>query len=325
MGLSINSLQVETVTPEKAAEFFKVNYAHNRRVRPSWVDYLAREMREGRFMSTAEIHIMYRNGEPTMINGQHTCLAIIKYGRPVRATVRKTTTTEAGQIAMAYAFGHDNGVRRTFSDGMNAYGLSDQTGLPSESLDKLVRAISFIKNNFSGAKHGSNSVKDSPADHVKYVLFFAPVMKMFNLHVMPCEKMLLRRMRRQSSLSVALVTFLYQPEHSIKFWSQISNPDQLAWNDPRVTARGYIEAMYPRGNGSWEMERKLPRQIARCWAEFLKGNSLERVGRLVEDSAISIAGTPYTGRQEKDFLPDVDATEFSWNPTDGMGAQGRTI
>ncbi len=319
MGLSTNSIQLETITPEKAADFLKVNYAHNRRVRHAWVDYLVREMKEGRFMSTAEIHIMYRNGEPTMINGQHTCLAIIKYGKPVRVTLRKTTTQEPGQIAMAYAFGHDNGVRRTFSDGMNAYGLSEQTGLSTESLDKLVKAITFIKRNFSVTQMtGGNTVRQSPADHVKYVLFLAPVMTMFNLHVMPCEKMLLRKLRRQSSLSVALVTFLYQPGKAIEFWSQIANPNQLAWNDPRVTARKYIEVMYQRGTNAKGIENKLPRQIARCWGAFMAGQALQQVGSIVEDSAIQIAGTPYTGKQTKGWLPEVDTTEFAWNASDAL-------
>ena len=42
MGFSSNSLQVESVTPEKAEEFLKANYAHQRRVRLSSVEYLWR-------------------------------------------------------------------------------------------------------------------------------------------------------------------------------------------------------------------------------------------------------------------------------------------
>ena len=62
----------------------------------------------------------------SMVN---TCAAIIKYGKPVLVTLRKTLTSEAGQVAMTYAFGHDTYLRRTFNDAMGAYNLADATGL----------------------------------------------------------------------------------------------------------------------------------------------------------------------------------------------------
>lgn len=298
MGFSTNSLQVESVTPEKAAEFLKANYAKNRKLRPSWVSYLAREMHEGRFMSTAEIHIMYRNGEPSMVNGQHTCSAIIAYGKPVRVTVRKTYTTEAGQIAMAYAFGHDNGIRRTFSDGMNAYNLTEQTGLPSDALNRVAGAIRFMRMGFN--QENASGVKDSLAEMVNLVLAFVPTFKMFNAFTMPCERNLLKRLRIRSVLSVGLLTFYYQPDKAGDFWSQVSRPDVLPWNDARVTARRYIET----DNVAEHLaEGALSRKIARCWKAFNEDEPLRNTTRTDPSSMISIFGTEYTGRQGKSFLP----------------------
>jgi hypothetical protein len=304
MGFSTSSLQVELVTPEKAGQFLSYNYANNRRVRQPWVDYLVREMQAGRFMSTAEIHVMYRNGEPVMVNGQHTCRAIMKYGKPIRVTVRKSTTNETGQIAMAYAFGHDSGIRRSFTDGMNAYNLSEQTGLSAWVIDSLVGAVKFVMHGFNGKRTGGAFVKESPADMVKYVLAFAPAMKMFDVHVMPCEKQLLKRLRQRRVLSVALLTFYYQPEKASDFWRQVANPDRLVLDDARVTARRYIENSVSRPQ---DEEAKTPRRIARCWRAFYEGNSIERVQGINPMSAIVIAGTPYNGKQRLDYAPDVDA------------------
>lgn len=304
MGFSTTSLQVETVTPEKATQYLAMNYANNRRLRPSWVDYLVREMAAGRFMSTAEIHIMYRNGEPVMVNGQHTCRAIIKYSRPVRVTVRKSTTTELGQIAMTYAFGHDTGIRRGFADGMNAYNLSEQTGLSPSVIDSLVGALKFIKYGFNGKGAGGHLVKESPAEMVKYVLAFAPAMKLFDAHVMPCEKLFLKRLRQRRTLSVALLTFYYQPDKAVDFWSQVANPNRLDWNDARVTARRYIESSVSRPQ---DEEAKTPRRIARCWRAFYEGDVLSQVQGIDPKSVIKIEGTPYTGKQRANYIPDVEA------------------
>lgn len=321
MGFSNNSLQVETVTPEKAAEFLKANYAHNRRYKPAWVEYLAREMREGRFMSTAEIHIMYRNGEPVMINGQHTCRAIIMYGKPVRVTVRRTTTTEVGQIAMAYAFGHDTGIRRSFMDGMNAYGLAEQTGLIAEVVNKLTGAILYMRQGFVTGKRWGTQLKDSPAEMVSYVLFFAPTMTLFNTIVMPCDKSFLRKLRRRSSLSVALLMLYYQPEKAIEFWSQLAHPDRLEWNDPRVTARRYIETANFHKQERDE-EAKLTRQIARLWRAFCEGKPLQQVGGLTESAPLALEGTPFTGKQRLNYMPDVDV---EWTPVDNAKMQYREM
>lgn len=304
MGFTTNSLQIESVTPEKAAEFLKANYERNRRFRPRWVEYLAREMREGRFMPTAEIHIMYRNGDPVMINGQHTCRAIIMYGKPVRVTVRKTTTTEAGQIAMTYAFGHDAGIQRTFADGMNAYGLSEQTGLTPSMINKLTAALRYIKKNFQARNaKGISQVKDSPADLVNYVLHLAPTLKVFHSSFMPSDSDMHWQLLRRSALSVGILTTFYQPEKSINFWSQVARPDGLPWNDARVTARKYIEGR--TGNTSSDDDAKLSRQIARCWKAYCQDEKIANVNNLKTDAPIAIYGTPYTGKQAPDMLPDI--------------------
>ena len=70
---------------------------------------------------------------------------------------------------MAYAFGHDMGVRRSFTDGMNTYGLTEQTGLPPTVINELSSAVKYIRNSFRVDRYAGDHLKDSPADMVGYV------------------------------------------------------------------------------------------------------------------------------------------------------------
>lgn len=170
MDYAVNSLRIESLTPEKAADYLKCNYTHNRKMRRHHVEYLLNEMKAGRFMPTAEVHLMYRNGEPVLVNGQHTCAAIVEFGKPVTVTVRKTIARELGQIAMTYAFGHDTGLRRTFNDAMGAYNIAEQTGLTSDQVNALSTALRHILADFTGeSDRKRNDVKKSPAELVEYI------------------------------------------------------------------------------------------------------------------------------------------------------------
>lgn len=303
MGFTTNSLQIESVTPEKARQFLDYNYAHQRPLRQGWVKYLANEMREGRFMQTAEIHIMYCNGEPVLVNGQHTCNAIALYGKPVRVTVRKTSTSEHGQIAMMYAFGHDNGRKRTFNDGLGAYNIGVEFGFGSHQITRLATALKFIRNGFGA----SIREKDVPITEVVDMMHtWAPYARMFfdNTTVPVGE---LQRIRsavdKQAVLSVLLVTYRYSLSEARAFWSGILTPG-LVDTDPRWYARRVIEESIMRSNryatGGGKEPEIVSRRLAKCWGAFVVGKSMGQIPRITDinpAAPITIVGTPYTGRQ----------------------------
>lgn len=325
MSFSTDSISVQTVTPDKASEFLRSNFLHNRPPRASWVEYLVREMKEGRFISTAEIHIMYRNGEPTMVNGQHTCLAIQKYGKPVRVTVRKTVTNEHGQIAMTYAFGHDTHLRRSWSDQMGAYNLVETTGLSRETLNSLSAALRLIRMNFGAGtdswarpvgadKKGDVEYKlgltSAPTELLEIVSDWAPQMKLFDLAVQPCEKFLLKRLRSRAVLAIGLITFRFQPDKAFDFWANTSRPDAISLDSPCWAARRHISDFH----ANWSKKDQLSRTtriVARCWNAFYDDESL-KVAQLrsgSEKARIVIKGTPYNGKQAANFLPWEAITE----------------
>lgn len=302
MDFATNSLRIESVTPEKAAEYLQCNYTHNRRLRKHHVAFLANEMKHGRFMPTAEIHLMFRNGEPVLVNGQHTCAAIVEYGRAVSVTVRKTLTREPGQIAMTYAFGHDTGLRRTFNDAMGAYNLAEATGLTRTQVEALASALRHVKSDFTKARSGEGHIKDSPGDIVDYVYAWAGEVKILFGIVAYCDSNITKMLEKRGALSVAILTLYYQPEKAADFWRGVAMPDGIMWADPRMTARRMLENSKDASGAGRITAAKLSRQLARCWNAFFKGVDLQQPKVADEGAPMILSGTPYNGKQAEGFL-----------------------
>ena len=302
MDFATNSLRVEPVTPEKAAEYLRYNYAHNRKLRKHHVAFLANEMRQGRFMPTAEVHLMFRNGEPVLVNGQHTCAAIVEYGKPVSVTVRKSLTREAGQIAMTYAFGHDTGLRRTFNDAMGSYNLAEATGLTTRQVESLSTAIRHIKSGFDKSRSGYGVIKQSPGDIVEYIYAWAAEAKVLFSVTNYCDKDITRLLKKTGALSVAILTIRYQPEKALEFWRGVAMPDGVLWADPRMTARRALEDSKGKAGTKGVTPGRLSRQLARAWNAFYEGEELKQIKVSNEYAPMVILGTPYNGKQPKDFL-----------------------
>lgn len=302
MDFATNSLSVEAITPEKAAEYLRYNYAHNRKPRKHHVAFLANEMRCGRFMPTAEIHLMFRNGEPVLVNGQHTCAAIVQYGKPVAVTVRKTLAREAGQIALTYAFGHDTGLRRTFNDAMGSYNLSEATGLTLRQVEALASAIRHIKSGFDKSRSGDGVVKQSPADIVEYIYVWAAEAKVLFSVTNYCDNNITGLLKKTGALSVAILTIRYQPEKALDFWRGVAMPEGIHWGDPRWTARRALEDSKGRAGTKGITPGRLARQLARAWNAHYKGEELKQIKVNDEYAPIVLLGTPYNGKQSEDFL-----------------------
>ena len=309
MDFATNSLRIEQVTPEKAAEYLRYNYPHQRKRRAHHVAFLANEMRCGRFMSTAEIHLMFRNGEPVLINGQHTCAAIVEYGKPVSVTVRKTLVSDVGQIALTYAFGHDTGLGRTFNDAVGAYNLQETTNLARQQVEALATAIRHIRGNFArdrlsgGLGKSPPNIKTSPADLVDNIYEWAPDAKLVFTVMSNYDAKIYRLIRKRGALAVALITMRFQTEKAMDFWKGVAMPDGLAWADPRNTARRKLEDSTSNSSVSGVTPERLSRQLARCWNAYYKGESLQMVKIFDDVAPIVILGTPFNGKQPRDYLP----------------------
>lgn len=294
-----NSLQVTYLSPRDAAELLSYNFAHNRRLRPAHVAFLVNEMRAGRFMETAEIHVMFRNGEPVLTNGQHTCEAIVRFGAPVRVTLRKTIVKEAGQIAMMYAFGHDTGLRRTFNDALGAYDISEEVGLTKSNLDRLAAAIKHIRSGFRASK---KHVIDPPmVDLLEDIRVWAPEARLLFSAIEGRDKKMTRAIYKRGVLSVAIVTLFYQKEVALDFWRAVVDPIMLTSRDARLLARRYIRDSVGSPGTNYVAPGLLSRQLAGCWNAYLKNEPIVFV-RTSETQPIVLRNTSYNGKQSDGFI-----------------------
>lgn len=313
MGYSTQSIAVESVTPEKAAQFLSMNYRLNRPPRAYYVEFLAAEMAAGRFLSTAEIHVVYCNGEGNMVNGQHTCLAIMKFGKPVRVTVRKTITNEPGQVAMTYALGHDNGLRRSVADGIRSHGFEEQAGMTRAQTDALGTAIRFMRLGFGGKPTQNNKLLSqmiSLSDLVEIMYDWAPYAKRYFWVIGERNSDFYRLAFKSGALSVALATTRYAPVEAARFWGDMAVPENLGWNHPVLVARRTLEASKSqRGARLNVTPAELARQMARCWKAYLENEEMKQAPKVMDAKAnIRILRTPWTGRQPAaPWMPDDDA------------------
>ncbi len=302
MGYTTQSIRVESVSPQEAERFLACKYVHQRKLSQPWAKFLANEMREGRFVQTAEIHIMYCNGEPHLVNGQHTCAAIIDYGKPVRVTVRKTSTGEPGQLALMYSFGHDNGRKRSFTDGLGAYNMGEQLGLGNYQTERVAAAMKFIRDGYGKPTRYQaaplTEIVDAMSDWAPYARMF------WNNAMAPAGE--LQRIKtgidKMSVLSVLLVTYRYKPLEAREFWVALISPG-LDDADPRWYARRVVGESVQRANydiGQAKTPEFVARRLAKCWGAFIGGKrmgQMPRVSDIDPKARIVIDGSPYNGRQ----------------------------
>lgn len=100
------SVDVELITPEKAANYLQRN-TNNRPLRKSLVALLAREMQLGRWKLTHQGIAFNCNG--TLLDGQHRLAAVVESGTAVRMLVTHGVATE-DQLVM------DDHAKRSLGD-----------------------------------------------------------------------------------------------------------------------------------------------------------------------------------------------------------------
>lgn len=127
------------VTPEIAYEWLTKNYKGNRRLRPYHVQYLAEEMRNGRWQADHPDAVLFdEDGE--MIEGQHRINAVVEAEIPVLMRV------ETGVKKSIYPY-LDSGLVRTLEDRVR---FSDNT--------QKNKVVVMLLNFFFARKGGGDEV-----------------------------------------------------------------------------------------------------------------------------------------------------------------------
>lgn len=147
---------VETITPQKAREYFNTSRGEGKNFRPisrQYVHSYADTMRKGRWMENGEPIVFDTEGNLT--NGCHRMLAVEEAGIPVRFLVVRGVDQEAFTT-------YDNGRHRTVGQllcmqGVKNYNLVGSIVLANE---RLIRSGRLVENNSAASSSKGKSSND---------------------------------------------------------------------------------------------------------------------------------------------------------------------
>ncbi len=306
------SIGVEWVTPEQADEYLKINFEHQRRVRTHHVAFLEREMQAERFVEVAEVCIVHVGDRQSMINGQHTCRAIIKHGKPERVTVRHMDAETDDDVAFLYSYAFDNGIKRTFGDGLGAYAMAELYDLKSKATDDIASALRHICAGFDWDKRDGGTLQTPLVDVIAQMPYWVDAYRTFAGLKVGSGGRVRKTAFKRAVLSVALVTLRYQPETATEFWTSGLTQEMLMLEDPRARLYKVLldSIQAPSSNGKRTVDMpELSRLVALCWNKYFDGETMKRMPAIKKEfihAPIVIAGSPFDGKQPKaPWWPDA--------------------
>lgn len=109
---------IELIGPETAQQYLALN-TENRPLRPTHVNRMAQDMRDGKWNFTGE-PICFREGDGVLMNGQHRLHAVIASGETVQFMVVRGLAEDAWATM-------DRGMKRTTGDEFSRLGVSNAT------------------------------------------------------------------------------------------------------------------------------------------------------------------------------------------------------
>lgn len=297
------SVQVMTVTPSMAAEWLASSQFEHQRSKRQWhIDYLAQEMKKGRFLPGTQIRFSVYDGQYRIIDGQHRLSAVIKSGIPQMFSV--LWMPEDPSIS----YGHlDIGVGRTVQDMYSAIQLSEETGIGKDLLSRVGSAVKFIDGNFVAAK--SKSDKLSPDEQANLIRSYSKAANNFAEVTAGVPAEMKSGISRVATLSIALVTFRFAAESLgtdkvEEFWIGVAFDDGLSIGDPRKTANRHILTTSMVGGSTahssssktmWSASYSA-RYLANCWNAWVEGREIKLTRVANDKSKMLLLGTPFDGK-----------------------------
>lgn len=232
--VSETSSEIKLITPVYAQLVLaRYRYERQRPLRDVWVDYLAEEMRRGRFKLTTIEFAMTNDTRLQLINGQHTLAAIIRCQQA--QTLNVVTHMVDGQDAVDHLYARcDAGGKRTPAQVYKALQMDRILNLSSQTdLNAVASAVRFIESRF-----GASRPQVNPEAISDRMVEYGEAMHQFIALTNSAGVPLYSRLRRGSVLGVALLTLADANSDADKrlgheFWRGAAMDDGLGRGDPR--------------------------------------------------------------------------------------------
>jgi hypothetical protein len=209
---------------------------------------------------------------------------------PVEFSFLVSECETAEELAQIY-YRHDTVSKgRTFTDVLQATGAHEEFDISRSDGARVLSAIIIIGAGFK-SKHLPEL--SSPDARLELARSWWPTAQQYLAMISPAEIHLKRRLLRQTTMAVGLMTIKYQPDTASEFWEGIAKDDGLRRGDPRKTLITYLNNYVAGGDNS---NSYAVRAVAVAWNAWFEKRDLSILKPFV-DSPVVIAGTPFTRRK----------------------------
>lgn len=289
--------ETRRVPPEMAAVFRTERlFPRQRNIDKKNVVRLAEQQTQGYFVPGTQIlFCVYPDGSMHMVNGNHTCEAIIRSGVPIELTLTYVFVKDVDEAGEVYSV-IDYQKVRTRSDSLRAAGLENIPMLPKASAGLAIILAGFQANlgKASPSAHRDVASAIRKYDRAIDVLDIA-------WHKAPAKNVAL--LRRAPTMSVALETAQYQPAPALEFWGGAARNDGLSADDPRAYLLSQCQANSVAGQDRRERALLV---AAASWNAWFRGDKVKYVQpERLKGDGFRILGTPWQ-RGDKSESEDVN-------------------
>lgn len=271
------SIRSETLlmTP-KAARALRdsATFERQRAINREHVLELAEEMRQRWFIPGTPLYVgVLPDGKQVLLNGNHTCEAIVEAGIPVAVTVIYKQVADMQEAARIY-MNHDVHRTRNWRDALQA-----SEGVATEFEGRALAALGHVMVGFDdkivSPAQASPNWKSRTARFDLLKKFDEPVKTLFAATNAGgnSTKRNNRLMFRVGIMAVALVTTRDQPEHAVRFWGGFVRDDGLRASDPRKALLNFAIGTMGLAQ-SWAARHFQSKGTALAWNAFWREESL---------------------------------------------------
>lgn len=301
MGTGEERTTYRDLNPALAQEWLEKHpFGGQRKLHMDRVEAFARDMRNGLF-GPSDFHFAVLDEWQPMMNGRHRCTAVLAANATIRARVHEIPIAKREDAGVVYSWFDLAGMR---SQGEILAALG--TEISSRLLNAAQNACGLIISGFEAIPAASGArVRSSTALVIKQRVIeeWAPYATDYLGLIVGQSRRMSQLLRRQTVMSVGMVTVRYAKERAIPFWNQ------LALNDVRPeTPQSLLMDLFLDKRADAFPGPRWARFVAHAWNHYYDGNSLKflRLGEAAITQPILIKGTPYDGKKVRSYAFETE-------------------
>ncbi len=295
---------LQLVSPKQARDLLQTPYPNQRPLRPHHVRFLQGLIERGTLRPGTTVSFGVVEGTRYLVNGQHTLTALGQTtGGPLwlqLEEIRVDTLEAVGQLYESY----DRNLARSWADIYHADTRLQVYELGTKHLSLLGGACLHLATGFQSR----NAFPASP--HYWVHLLLRDVTVRFGLMQTWCDELqnclngcqgpgpIRKLLTRAAVLSVALVTYRFQPEAAHLFWPSIARDSGLSEGQPAHSLLRFLRDTPTRKVDTATYSR----YVASAWNAHFESRPMHRLQARAATPPLLLAGTPHDGRTAKGYL-----------------------